>query len=299
MQLGMSNMDLCNLKKALLSDVRKTVNASKYTAKSHNKPRNMGLGKLGDPSITFVRQFRWTLEGDGLPEQWAQKVKIDFKNKKIYVELIEAVDNTKDDIDIHKWLEKDLNKESLTFTTYDGCGYEIYRYVFTNFHLNNNYSEFDYANSDVSKRCVVLVYDDMKRTPLFKKAEKPKPYFIVNALDKETHRTKVVSRPQIDIEESEVNFLNSKAYVPGKYKWKLLKLHMDLDSGLHFVKDVSIKDVISLTLRDEVGALETWTLKDANIDSFRKVEDKEGVYYEIMVAFESVEYRNHRTSKGD
>lgn len=131
--------------------------------KSTLAPRqSMGMGKLGDPTLVFVRKFRWTLEGKDLDEGFVKSIKFDFKEKTLSFKAMEIAESGKD-INIHAWLENDLSKEKLIFTTYDGCGTPLYTQTFSYFELLSDTSDFDYASSEESYRNIVLKYKNCDR----------------------------------------------------------------------------------------------------------------------------------------
>lgn len=95
----------------------------------------------------------------------------------------------------------------------------------------------------------------------------------------------LASRPNITIDETEVNFLNAKTFIPGKATWETITItYLDVASGanaplyswLASVYDFTNKDTLkmaskrqdyaatgTLTMFDGCGAgLEEWTLND-------------------------------------
>lgn len=316
----MDEFTVDGLKKALLGKTKNVANVKPTACATdikEKKSRNMGVGKLIDPNLIFVRKFRWTLESDGLPETWTTKVDIDFKNQELMLEVFEVVDTTKDDIDIQSWLAKDLQKEWLTLTTYDGCGNELYQYKFGRLSIMEDKMGFDYAVSDPSIRKVKLHFNTLNRKILYKKVEKQKTLVGEFKEDKPvkkkylftaqvettdgwvTHEfvTKPNARPSINIEEVETNFLGKKTWIPGKSSWEDMSLMMDKDVGRQFINSLSaVKDSnVLLHLLDlSQTKLETWRLNNAGIRSFKEVEDKDGDRYEIVVKFETVQYENHK-----
>ena len=320
----MDEFTIDGLRKALLGKTKQVASA-KPTAcatdiKDKKKSRTMGLGRLADPNLIFVRKFRWTLEGEGLPETWNTKVDIDFKKQELLIEMFEVVDTTKDDIDVHTWLAKDLTKESLVLKTYDGCGNELYQYEFKCLSMLEDKMGFDYAVSDPSARKVRLQYNNCIRKRLYEKVEKhptlvgefkqdrplKKKYLFTAQVETTdgwiTHEfvARPLARPNINIEEIETNFLGNKVWIPGKSTWEDMTLVMEKDVGRQFISNLSaVKDgnVLLHLLDLSQTKLETWKLNKAGIRSFKEVEDKDGDRYEIVVKYENVQYENHKQER--
>lgn len=154
----------------------------------------------------FVQKFRWTMEGNDLPYHCFKKVKIDFKSQKLILEIYEIIDLFKDDIYVHNWLSKELNKENLLFKTYDGCGTELYQYEFKNLTLLKDKSSFDYSCSKTSVRKIKIHYNSYVRKILYEKQDQVVEDIQV---DKKQYNN-------FEIEEVEMNLLNSKYYIPGR-----------------------------------------------------------------------------------
>lgn len=131
---------------------------------------NMGLGKLGDPSLVFVRKFRFLLKGNYLDKNFVNKVSVDYQNKTLsfsYYEVYEKISPFTTEIPIHKWgklMEENPTKEQLTLTKYDGCGNELYKEVFSGLKVLGQKSDSAYADSDASTRDFVLSYETCDHT---------------------------------------------------------------------------------------------------------------------------------------
>jgi hypothetical protein len=138
--------------------------------KEPEPPKNMGVGKLGDPDSLFIRECRWTLESNTLDQHYAKKVDFDFCNGKVYVEVMELVFPGDDSMQVHDWIDslKD-NQQSVVFTTYDGCGNPIYRYTLSKLAVYEDRASFDYASSEVASRKLLLHYGTLKREFLLKR----------------------------------------------------------------------------------------------------------------------------------
>jgi hypothetical protein len=140
------------------------VHAKKFVEESKSSPgvKEMGLGEMND--FVFVRKFRWTIESDSLNEWTAKNVVIDQHNKTIELELYEVVDKASQVLSL-SFLElvKHGRKDKYTFTTYSGCGEELYKHVFENVSLEKIHpQEFDYASSEESTLKITLKYEDVK-----------------------------------------------------------------------------------------------------------------------------------------
>lgn len=229
--------------------------------------QNMGLGKLGDPTIVFVRQFRWTLGSKILDEHFIKNAKFDFKNQKVYFEAYEIVH--KNAINIHDWLESDLSKETLFFTTYDGCGVPIYTYELSNLSIESDTAVYDYSKSDEVTRMVTVSYEDIKNVFHSKKKEIYKKRFEwkMSVDGGESVKIKITQRPTLNIEETQINFLNAKTWIPGKANWQ--DIHVELDqSSRCLLQPLISKDSskVQLHLFDLCGnLLETWHLKNVRV----------------------------------
>lgn len=138
-------------------------NASSEESKAKN--RSMGIGKLGTAETVFVRKFRWTLSSEKLSEHFMKEARINFKKKTIHFKCYEAILRSEDpEIEIQDWLELPNHKdEIMTFTTYDGCGQEIYTMKFKGIEVISDEAGFDYADSDASVREVTVSWDSYKR----------------------------------------------------------------------------------------------------------------------------------------
>jgi hypothetical protein len=263
----------------------------------------MGIGEIGKPSTVFVRKFRWTLSGKKLSESFVQKVAFDFVARTVAFEVIEAWTPEKG-IEIQSWLESNLSNEVLTFTTYDGCGKSIYQYEINKITLLANKSDFDYESSEVSTRKIVIFYENIIRSELMEtykqsapetykqsapetyKQSAPETYkqsapkhcvnfddtkglpCTIQAIGSRIEIPIKVIRPEIEIEETEINFLNSKIYVPGKVKWKEIELifHGHIEKSLFKHKLSQCDDFrISYWCPNTETKLESWLLKNCTV----------------------------------
>ena len=85
--------------------------------------------------MVFSRKHRWTLGGLYLLEHFIKDVKIDHYAKTIIIECYDVLsDKAESSLNGLKWAtalqDKSLPDETLWFTTYDGCGSEIFKIEF-------------------------------------------------------------------------------------------------------------------------------------------------------------------------
>lgn len=271
------------------------------------KNRSMGIGELGEPTTVFVRTFRWTLRGKRLQEYYMKKVSFDYAAGLVHAEAYEVVTPDGQDIGVQAWLEGDLRDEELVFTTFDGCGRELYEYRLSGLTLLKDTAEFDYATSDAATRKFTLKYTSTKRKFLAQPAEKKSETFrpkrfdwsiAVSGSDTETP-IKLSDRPQLQIEETEINFLSSKTWIPGKANWQ------DLNFTISGVKQNELLpwltankySTLLLFMKDHYSGqkIEAWTLKDACLKNFELVAaEKQGDNdkYKIVISYSSATYRS-------
>jgi len=253
---------------------------------------SMGMGKLSDPSIVFVRQFRWTLGSKVLDEHFVKNVKFDFKSQTLHLEAYEVVCN--DTINIHDWLESDLSKETLFFTTYDGCGHPIYTYEISDIALESDTAVYDYAASDEVTRKLSLTYGNIKRI-FHSKGNKDVIYkkkfdWTMSVDNGVAKKVKLVSRPNLTIEETEINFLNAKTWIPGKANWQDLCVELDRQSRCLLQPLMNGKDrSVQLNLLDGCGdVLETWHLKNVRVSKMKDEEEK----VHLTLKYDEVRYES-------
>lgn len=124
--------------------------------------KTMSIGPVGDPSITFVREFRFTLAGEHLSEAFNTSVDVDWGNKTINLAAYEAI--TPQGIHIHNWCDAmergEYPDETLVLTTYDGCGKALYQFHFKKLVVRGRRNSFDYANSEVSLHRVNISFEE-------------------------------------------------------------------------------------------------------------------------------------------
>jgi len=272
--------------------------------------KSMGIGPLGRSDMVFVRKFRWTLQGKDfddnvvLDEHWFKTLNIDFSRNQLDFQAYEVISKDAEDLQIQEWLDKESHdSELLMLTTYDGCGNPLYKYTFFNPVVVHDTLDFDYANSEESVRKVSVKFEDYTRTFVANDKHKHvgplKKKYIWKMRLKDGPAIKVSlgsGRPQLSIEEAEINFLNAKTFIPGKASWKslhvtlpqnhqdsgILKALLDYEPGLGVYLD--------LYTMDGSTHLETWLLKDVWMQSV-KTNDNE-VRPRIIIRFGVAEYMN-------
>jgi hypothetical protein len=305
----MDDLDnLALLKKELLKEIKTvTEKAAKFKNKretAKQQSRSMGLGDLADPTMMFVRKFRWTLKSTVLQEHFVKKVDFDFTKQVLRIQVYEVVNTAEDDINVQKWLESDMSKDILVFTTYDGCGTPMYQYELTGLMLLEDKANFDYSDSDVSTRHIGIAFEEMKRTYFGKEQNKisvPKKGFkwkIRVQGSQDSYDVKVKARPTVDIQETEINFLNAKTWIPGKATWQ--DLHMEMERQ-HDMKPVTLltqgsQPNLELELYDMTGKehFETWLLKGCQLVSMyvaNTENEKERDKFSFKIKYPSVEYK--------
>jgi hypothetical protein len=263
---------------------------------------NMGLGVLGHHKTNFVRKFRWTLMGNGLCENFVKKVSFDFVNQTIHMQVMEVAYSGATDIDVQRWLDLDLAKETLIFTTFDGCGNAIYEYEFRDFELLENKTDFDYYCSNESVREVAVKYDRCSRrflattSPKNSTPVKKKSYWKVQLEGRgPEYDVKVINRVNLDIDETEINFLNCKMFIPGKVEWQNLVLSLQKQYDMEFLTSLISGNKptihLHLYLHDNKTKLETWIMKSCRLGNMKHEEDK----YELTISYNEASYINCTT----
>lgn len=272
-------------KKALLGPTQPICNAP------------MGIGELGSPLVVLVRQFRWTLRGLLLNEFFVRKVHFDFKNKKMNIEAMEAVCNGQD-INIHQWLEADLSREILDFTTYDGCGVPLYTHTFSGLEVIEDSADFDYASSEVSIRKVSLLYKKVERKFHSKHKKLESEHQLTILADKALgpYSITMSNRPSLTMEETVINRNNASMYIPGKAHWNYLDIEFYKESRA-ILSAFDKHRTVRIDVFDDGKPLETWTLHDTWIAKMNNEEEMT----KLTLRYGSVEYlptENHENRNG-
>jgi hypothetical protein len=158
---------------------------------------------------------------------------------------------------------------------------------------------FDYASSEESVRHIAVKFEDYNRAFFANGKEKrvgplkKKYQWKMHLKDGPAINVQIGERPNLNIEETEINFLNAKMFIPGKAKWQSLSItlpHAHQKSGLLAAllnKEPNLEVHLDLYTMDGSTKLETWVLKNVWLrDSGKKDEARP----RISVRFDNVEY---------
>lgn len=269
---------------------------------------NMGIGELGNPNTEISRSFRWLFEADNLVSHFFKSVNFDYKKKLIKFEYYDVVTKNHN-MDALVWASKIqgglLPDEKMTFTALDGCGNEIYKTGFSGLELLEHTSAFfDYAKSDAATQTIVLSYKTMGIS-LFEpktnevKFDEGKDNWTIQFKDMEGNvlsaeiPVTLKDKPIAEIEETEINFLNAKTWIPGKPVWQT----MGVETGIGYMKTVSEaflqvyqhkKLQIVLNYKKGQRKIETWTLNNASIPCYDTIAKQEKCSFTLR--YDSVNY---------
>lgn len=240
-------------------------------AKQRRERVNMGIGKLGNSSLIFVRQFRFNLKGEHLDENCVKGCSFDLVTKTITIDGYEWFEKN-GDVPIETWANGmqtgQWPTETLTLVTYDGCGEPIYEYVFETLTLQNRQLKFDYSTSDESTQKIVLSFK--KHSYEFLQSVSDKKYSWKFKLDDNSKEidVEIDERPKVEIEETSVGRLNGTTWIPGRAKWQKLSLTLaneDMKALQGLMATLASKNNLAageLRLYDEDKKLvETWDIQ--------------------------------------
>ena len=256
----------------------------------------MGIGKLADPGLVFVRQFRWTLEGTELPTHFIKTASFDctYLNFSIY----EVFDKGLADTPAELWFKymrtkttKQLSDYTFTFTTFDGCGTPLYSELFNGIHtIHEDEQKFDYAVSDAAVRGYRVKYINRSRVVHLKNvsvepvmpvvSNGPKYAVQFNQVDgqnrwtTEAYDVEVVALPSCEIEEHPVHHLNAKVQVPGVCRWLPMKIKIAAEDSRPFLSKLTRATRLNLYGYCNNVKQGTWTLCHPKILSNKKENDK-------------------------
>jgi hypothetical protein len=174
--------------------------------------QDMGLGKLASSTTVFVRKFRWTLKSETLLATSIADFEINHMAKTIEFKAIEVAIDGK--INIHDWLDGDMSKEELIFTTFDGCGVAFYQYKFTGLVLMSDKQNFDYSDSDVSKRELKMSYQDKERLKLAEEDDDDQMLLKAKELRENNVLMDKFENIQSELNELKINFNNAQLVIP-------------------------------------------------------------------------------------
>jgi len=278
-----------------VSSLADAVHDSVLSKTKQDKRMPMGL-PVDFVSYIFCRQFRFTLEGLGLPKHFIKKAHLDLVKKTLSFDVYQICQEG--GLPADKWLRNTTWADGeLTLTTYDGCGEPLYEIVMSQLVLEEHDVDFDYSKSDECCDHLKVGFSKFRKNYLFK-PQKPKKNFpgksewwLAIKDDNGTLLERKVSldkRPNIEIEEVEMNFMNAKTWVPGKASWD--------DFSVRMVKDDDIETLLhknegfDILLRNEKGdVVERWTIKKPLIA--HRQEHKTSVVYTFKLT--DVSYENH------
>lgn len=292
------------ISKKLLKNVKPL---SEGTSKQSQQP--MGIGELGKPDLVFSRKFRWTLRGTRLPEHFAKTVSFDFVKRQLSFTYYDICHVGKDGMHALVWVDlierHQVPHEFLVFTTFDGCGSPLYRLAFFDLKILEHSSDFDYASSEESCQHITVGYQHCSKELLCC----PNPFQSVrwevrfedekgHVLCPNTH-AHLEDRPQLDIEETEIDHLNARMHLPGKAKWQDLRIRTDgtpkKHMGEYFTKPSNKRYVVVVSQFVNDSLVETWRLGDAWWKSIAVGENE----CNILVSFSNAQYMNSATMYDD
>ena len=275
------------------------------TAEEKTLSRDMGLGRLADPTMVFVRNFRWTLTAesldgtDSLPEWFQTKVKVDFYHNKLYFESLEVMchDN------VLNWIESVKanpdKKRWMVLTTYDGLGNQLYTYQFNGISIGEREVNYDYDSSDVATQKITIYFTDYSLTQteaqvreqpnleqLAKQAEPNwnvhnRADWRVSFADDQNNKTearKIIldSRPSVEVEETEINYLNAKSWIPGKGHWSKVALIVQTEDLGWFLSNLGLSRLgcrkMTLSLYRDNVRIESWLIEYFEICKMEKIK---------------------------
>ena len=169
--------------------------------------------------------YTWKLEGKKLCPDSVKEVKFDFLKKIIYFEAFETVDGY--DVDLHTWLESDIERETLRFTTYCEFGKPIYEYNMNGLNVLENISgEFSNIRPAYSTRKLAISYNEFNRRS-FRKGKGNSIYTICLAGDKAEFE--LIPLISIIVHKGNIREVSLKIPKPDCIELKLIN---DLVSGL-------------------------------------------------------------------
>jgi hypothetical protein len=262
------------------------------------KKSRMSMGLPTDfISFIFCRQFRFTLEGFGLPRHFIKKAHLDLVKKELSFDVYQICGEG--GLPADKWLRNTTWADGdLTLTTYDGCGEALYEVVMSQLILKEHTVDFDYSTSAECCDHLRVGFGKFQKNYLYKPAKtwrKNCPnrteWWLAVKDDNGTILERQISldkRPNINIEEVEMNFLNSKTWVPGKASWDDFTIRMAKDDDIETL--LHKNEGFDILLRNEKGEVaERWSLKKPLIA--HRQELKEHVTYTFKLT--EVAYENH------
>lgn len=110
-------------------------------------------------NVIFVRKSRWNLGSPYLSSSFVKSVDFDFVKRQIHMEYyeIESV------AELTEWLNTYRDRDTLTFTAYDGVGGKLYEQDFGKLFVLSDTASFDHDVTDPSIRKITLGYGTTSR----------------------------------------------------------------------------------------------------------------------------------------
>lgn len=247
---------------------------------------NMGIGDLGKPETVFSRKFRWTLGSANLPPEFMKHAKFDYVNKTIELSYYDII-CAEQGMHALVWADNIPRNEELVFTSYDGCGNPLYTLAFSGLTLLSHEADFDYESSEPAVTVLTVRYDTIQKT-LIACPDVFKRYTWKLAFEGQEYDFTWLSdeqRPNLNIEETEINHLNAKMWLPGKAKWNSLEirapwvLHSKFKDRFDFSMNLYVNDKIA----------EVWNILDAWVSGASMSPGG----CEMKINFASVQYSNN------
>lgn len=123
---------------------------------------DMGMGKLGDSEMVFVRKFRFLLSGEHLEPWYMNSAKYDLVMRVLEIRGYEIA-TPEGVVPINNWVEDMLGgkypNETLTLITLDGCGNELYKRTFKGLKLLNVKNSFDMSSIAEGNTDIVIGFE--------------------------------------------------------------------------------------------------------------------------------------------
>ena len=290
--------------------------------------RNMGTkdNPIFEPDMIFARKYRFALETENgsFPEWAVSKVEVKEvdksdhrikKEKRINVWAKEVFKNG--ECDIEKWLQRYQRSENtccektnFILTTYDGCGSALYSETFEDIRLLTEEYDYNYDVSDVSEKKLGFSYSKKSRVCLLdeKTSEVEKKEDVINytvqlgylegnngSVTEEIDVLGEFERPSVDIEETELNYLNVRTWLPGKAKWQPVTMKVKYTDSKMITSLINRCDRIRMSIYVYVNGkrTENWIISPLKICKILHLDSEETVVMSFM--FENCEYKQYDT----
>ena len=122
---------------------------------------------LNDPSLEFMRPFRWLISSQHLAATFNTKVEIDWHDHTVAITAMEIATKTCE-MPISEWadgLRQNLwVDEKLTLTEVDGCGRTVRTTEFNNLQVVGENTRYNYEDSGILCRTVTVRFDNRKQS---------------------------------------------------------------------------------------------------------------------------------------